>query len=492
MLQVDRSFPGDDRVQPCTGQQDAAGPFFSLPPCTFPLTTFGTPSARKPFRKREPACAGCRWPTGPASGSSLSREHRAPCRRTRALLRSRICTAYIVSMRREPDLRSIPDEELLRRVSGLLRQSRRAEADLIAHISEVDARRLYTREAASSMFVWCTEVLHLSEFEAYLRIAVARASREHPMLLTMLRDGRLHLTAIAKLAPHLTRDNRQTLLKRAAHKSKRQIEELVAELAPRPEAPAVMRKLPGRRGETAPVLELRPGRVASGGSGLGPDRAATSPVLPQTRPAVVEPVAPARYRVQFTASTELREKLQRLQALMRSSVPDGDLATIIEQAVTEKLERLESKRFGKTKTPRKTLSETDTLPSSRHIPAAVRRAVYERDKGQCTYVEALGRRCKARDRLEFHHHGKPYGRGGNHSPENLRLTCRAHNALFAERDYGKEKMARYRRSGNRVSEATAVYAIGHRAAGASSPPSPQSLTGRSPICTKSSAAATST
>ena len=66
---------------------------------------------------------------------------------------------------------------------------------------------------------------------------------------------------------------------------------------------------------------------------------------------------------------------------MRSSVPDGDLATIIEEAVTEKLERLEAKRFAKTKAPRKSLEETSTSPSSRYIPAAVKRAVCERDQG---------------------------------------------------------------------------------------------------------------
>ncbi len=129
-------------------------------------------------------------------------------------------------------LELVPDDELLHRLAELLRQSRRVEADLVAHIGEVDVRRLYAREASPSMFAYCTEALHLSEAEAYLRIAAARASREHPMLLTMLADGRLHLTAIAKLAPHLTPENRDRLLERAAHRTKRQIEELVAEVAP--------------------------------------------------------------------------------------------------------------------------------------------------------------------------------------------------------------------------------------------------------------------
>ena len=77
-------------------------------------------------------------------------------------------------------------------------------------MAEVDERRLYAREAFPSLFAYCTKKLNLSEHEAYLRIAAARASRKHPMLLTMLEDGRLHLSGIAKLAAHLTEANRET------------------------------------------------------------------------------------------------------------------------------------------------------------------------------------------------------------------------------------------------------------------------------------------
>ena len=80
-------------------------------------------------------------------------------------------------------LKSLSDDELLRRLSEVLGQSRRSEADLVAHVGEVDSRQLYAREASPSMFAYCTEVLHLSEAEAYLRIAAARAAREHPLLL---------------------------------------------------------------------------------------------------------------------------------------------------------------------------------------------------------------------------------------------------------------------------------------------------------------------
>ena len=108
------------------------------------------------------------------------------------------------------------------------------------------------------MFAYCTDALHLSESEAYLRIAVARASREHPMILPMLGDGRLHLSGIALLAPHLTRENREALLRRATHRSKREVEELVAELAPQPDAATFLRKLPTEDPSRSPRRKLRP------------------------------------------------------------------------------------------------------------------------------------------------------------------------------------------------------------------------------------------
>src|SRR5262249_58234000 len=100
----------------------------------------------------------------------------------------------------------------------------------------------------------------------------------NPVLLAMLGDGRLHLTAIAKLAPHLTAENRNDLLKRATHRSKRQIEELIAELRPRPDAPALMHKLPA-------------GHVPLPGSGRGVEHQ-TESAVPLLRPDAVEAPAP--------------------------------------------------------------------------------------------------------------------------------------------------------------------------------------------------------
>jgi hypothetical protein len=341
-------------------------------------------------------------------------------------------------------LKSLRDDDLLHQLALLVKQSRGVEAEVVAHIDEVEQRRLYAREACSSMFEYCQRVLELRENEAYLRITVARAAREQPVLLEMLRDGRLHLSGIARLAPHLTRENAQAVLKRACGMSYREIRELVAELEPRADIAAAVRKLPERRpADSGSPLQLGAHRVES-------DAGKLESWLPvPARPALVEPLAPARYLVRFTASAELRDKLERLQALMRSSVPDGDLARIIEIAVSEKLERVEAKRFAQAKAPRSDCAANDKSSSSRYIPAAVRRLVHERDGGRCAYTDPNGRRCGKRHDLEFHHK-HPFARGGDHSPANLTLLCRAHNTLLAEQDYGADVMARFRAATSRA------------------------------------------
>ena len=298
-----------------------------------------------------------------------------------------------------------------------IKQSRRVESELVAHIAEVDERRLYAREACPSMFSYGTDVLHLSEAEAYLRIAAARASRRHPVLLTMLDDGRLHLSGIAVLAPHLTDTNCEELLARATHKTKRALLVLVAEIAPKPDVFPSIRKLPKPRQK--PESEHRTSgaeSTPSGKSSPAPESAPAPAPEAADKPPVVEPLAPSRYRVQFTASAELHDKLQRLAALM----PGADLASMIEASVTEKLERLEAKRLGKVKNPRKSLEDADTSPGVRGIPAPVKRFVWVRDQSQCTFVRSDGRRCPERRGLQFHH-DDPYGLGGDRSAANVRL-----------------------------------------------------------------------
>ncbi len=149
----------------------------------------------------------------------------------------------------------LSDEALVARVKTLAAREREARTVLIAHLAELDARRLYLAEGCSSLFTYCVQVLHLSAHAAYGRIEAARAARRFPVVLERLADGSVNLTTIGLLTAHLTAENHRDLLEAARGKSKRQVEELVARLRPRPPVPASVRRLPTARPTAArPVV----------------------------------------------------------------------------------------------------------------------------------------------------------------------------------------------------------------------------------------------
>lgn len=161
----------------------------------------------------------------------------------------------------------LSNQELLAEVKRLAACERQATARLIASLIEVDSRRLYLGEGCSSLFTYCTHVLHLSEHAAYGRIEAARAARRFPGILELLAEGAVTLTAVGLLAPHLTADNHLDLLNSARHKSKREVEHLVAQIYPRPDVPSSIRRLP------APKLPALPHpENADAPPGVGPVR----------------------------------------------------------------------------------------------------------------------------------------------------------------------------------------------------------------------------
>ena len=235
-------------------------------------------------------------------------------------------------------MEELSNYELFRRLQSSVRTSRVAEADLIRHLGEVDRRRLYVGEACSSMFVYCQERLGFSEHETYLRIEAARAARRFPVLLEVLGNGKLHLSGLIRLSRHMNPGNAQELLERAAGKSHRQIVELCAELAPKPDVPTAVRKLPEPRPKpvaastSTPVGELA---LQAPEIRLGAHQTRNpSSAPPPPRPSVTTPRAKARYKVEFTASVELVDKLERQKALLGPGNGD-DLADVIEHASTE-------------------------------------------------------------------------------------------------------------------------------------------------------------
>jgi hypothetical protein len=179
-------------------------------------------------------------------------------------------------------LEHLSDAQLLESLGGVLRAQRGALAEIVAHLGEVEDRRLHLEAAYSSMFAYCVARLGMSEDEACRRIELARLARKFPALFVELAGGRITLSVALLLKPLLTPCNHLELLVAARGKCIRQARELVAERFPRPDTPSSIRKLPERRS----LANAEPSRSPSPGAPVLVDLLA-----PSARPYSAETVA---------------------------------------------------------------------------------------------------------------------------------------------------------------------------------------------------------
>jgi hypothetical protein len=405
----------------------------------------------------------------------------------------------------------LSDCDLLTATRHLVGRSNQLLAALLGHLSEVEARGIHRTRACSSLYSYCIYELRFSEDEAFRRVAASRLVRRFPALLDAVASGELHLTGLLMLGPHLTAENLPEVLARAKHRTKKEIARLVRRLDPLPDVPARIEPLgpaPARLVATTPtwsqfaeslcpVRELTPGDrprewIQSADAHNAVECASDVPTsdgdAKQPAPARLEP---ERYRVQFTAGDEYVKLVEKAQALLSHSAERVPLDELQLRAMRLFVAELERKKRAATKRPgraRAAQPVAKQLPSvrdrtsqpahaelgdleeaagsgsehtrqrGRQIPAAVRRAVFERDQGRCAHTDGSGQRCRETHRLELHHL-EPFARGGKHTLANLSLRCSAHNALAAEQDFGASLIRLTRDSSRHESQRQAENSI---------------------------------
>jgi hypothetical protein len=306
--------------------------------------------------------------------------------------------------------------------------------------------------AASSLLI---ERLGYAEDAALKRHRVARLALRLPQVLEELRAGTIHFTGLFLLSTHLTEQNAGALLAEARGKSRRQIEELIALRFPRPDVPPRVEPVitPARASaefEQPSLPGAQPGRASEGarsettcpgaGNSRGPNR--------------LEPLSPSRYRVEFTARAELRDKLERARELLSHAVPSADLGELFERALDALIEKETRRRLGAGR-PRK---QRELKADSRHIPVEIARAVWERDQGRCAFVDAEGRRCSERRFLTLEHR-QPFALGGPPTVENICLLCASHNLQNARAVFGEQHVEQKIRASERDRNEQPVSAV---------------------------------
>jgi len=337
-------------------------------------------------------------------------------------------------------LRHFSDDDLVTSLKTLVGQERDVTAQVVAHIAELDTREVYLREGYRSLYVYSRDALGLSEWEAYARIEVARAARRFPLILDLLADGSLHLTAVKLLAAHLTPDNHREVLESARGKTKLEVQEIVARLAPRPDVPASIRRVTPASSPAVSILPV-PSVILATEPPDAASPAATAPAPLALAPAPrasVAPLSPDRYQLQVTIGGDTLEKLRCAQDMLGHAIPSGEEAAVLDRALTVLLLELAKVKFASTPNPRPSRGT-----KAGETSAAVKRAVWVRDCGRCRFVGAGGHRCEERRFLEFHHLD-PKALGGEATVDTIELRCRRHNDYEGQLWFGKR-----RRSGRR-------------------------------------------
>lgn len=308
-------------------------------------------------------------------------------------------------------LQKFSNEQINATLKELRSKEREIVSDVVLYLHEIDSRGYFRDLGYSSLFAYCVSGLGYSESAAQRRIQAARALEGTPEIYTMLRDGRLTLSAIGEIAQVITPENKEELLTKSEGKSKAQVQSITAQF----QAPVAAK----------PRAVVRAKRVIV--------QADIAPNLFDQTPEAPLDTVENRYTVSLEVDSEFMGLYEKAKAL----IGHRPMAEVLRKALTDLVEK-------RTPHPVKPLTKP-SVQSSRYIPRSVRAEVYRRDRARCTFVAPDGHRCTETVGLQYDHI-QPYALGGQSIPENLRLTCPAHNQLFGERVFG-HKVSSYRRSG---------------------------------------------
>src|SRR6188768_1662032 len=221
-------------------------------------------------------------------------------------------------MREEGQIRALGDDELLATLRVLVQRDHDLLAEMLAHLAELDQRRLYLDLGFPSLYSYCTSALGMCESSAMRRITAARVCRKFPDVLARVAKGDLHLSAVCSLSPHLDWNNAPDLIAMCSNQSRRKVDEILAARFPRADVREKVR---------------------------------------------LDPLSVNRYGLHFTIDTEALEELEKVRALARHRIPGGELSELFKLAMRTLRLQLEKQRFSVHKKERARSARATPTPS---------------------------------------------------------------------------------------------------------------------------------
>jgi hypothetical protein len=339
------------------------------------------------------------------------------------------------------------DQELLSRVKLAVKNEREATEIVLQYLLEVDRRRLFLKLGYPSLFDFCVRELGYCAGSAHLRIQAMRLLREVPAhdrqeISQKISSGVLTLSQLSNIQTY----SRQVVSHRVQPLQKLQILKKLEGQPTRESQKIILGEL-GLAGASAERMRVRgPDQVEltvtldvetvelleewkALTSHANPEGRASDALRAALRVAVERARRERGVRREAEGATEIQVKSPENRILKEatshpSGNPSGSPETQVPAVLTRAALRSPLHAYE--------VKNSAILPLPQDIPQSIRRLVWARDEGRCTYRDQhSGRRCEGRRYLEMDHI-LPRAQGGRHEFKNLRLLCGGHHRLRHE------------------------------------------------------------
>ena len=286
--------------------------------------------------------------------------------------------------------------DIVKKLETLAKVERRISVKILRHLMEMEKRRIHLDMGYSSLFIFLTKHLKYSDGSAYRRIEAMKILRDVPDLGHRITVGAISVTVAAEISRIVKikkiKDSREklALVEQFSWKNKREVEKEIARIAPR-----------------------------------------------ETKPEKIREINPEESSLELTINKELREKLEKLKALLSHKNPSLKMSGVLEAIADIALKQLEKRTSPKSEVASEKVTSPEIARASnnqkrsRYIPAKTKNIIFQRANHQCEFTTPNNKRCEATHFLEIDHI-KPYSQNGSSHPQNLQLLCRKHNQRKAE------------------------------------------------------------
>ncbi|MFL5321001.1 MAG: HNH endonuclease [Myxococcaceae bacterium] len=279
-----------------------------------------------------------------------------------------------------PSLTDLTNAELLAHLAALASSEWTTTADQLLSLNEMEDRRAHAYLGFSSVWAYCESVLRWSNGKTGRNLAAARLLRRFPLGANYLRDGRLNCTTFCALRDVLTPENQVELFDRASNLTEQKVLELVAELAPRPDVPERLRKIPNRShpspfdatastppspavtttsssvamathegspalqvGDPSPLFSPPAERTSSSAPATDISAEPTEPFRPTAK---LTPLRKDVFKLEMTVDRGIKEELEELKSLLSHKMPRATLGDILLEAIRRTRTACDRQKYG--------------------------------------------------------------------------------------------------------------------------------------------------